>query len=364
MTYDSGDYPAALATVLALSDYDGFAERQAAERQRGRYLGIGVANYVEGTGRGPFESAKVRVDPSGRIAVYTGATAQGQGVQTMLAQVCADQLGVGAGDVAVIAGDTATVALGLGAFASRQAVTAGSSVHLAAAGLREKAITAGAHMLEASEEDVEIVNGAVRVKGVPEMAVTLGDIARGLAGTPGFALPADVTPGMEASANFMPETLTYCNGAHVAEVEVDPETGAVDIVNYVVVHDSGRLINPMIVDGQVIGGVVHGIGSALFERMIFDDGAQPLTTTFAEYLMPCAREMPRIALTHMESPTPLNPLGVKGAGEGGTIPTPAAIASAVEDALSPFGVRINDLPMTPDRIVELVRRAGDAVSSH
>lgn len=354
MTYDSGDYPAALETALERAGYDGFRARQAAARAAGRHLGIGVANYVEGTGRGPFESAIVRVKPSGKIVIYTGATDQGQGLRTSLAQVCAAQLGVPMEAIEVVTGDTATVSLGLGAFASRQAVTAGSSVHVASIEVRNKARKVAAHLLEAAEEDLEFADGRVTVRGVPEMSVGLGDIARAVQGMPGFSLPGGVDPGMEATGTFVPDTLTYCNGVHVVEVEVDPGTGHVQILNYVIVHDSGRLINPAIVEGQIAGGATHGLGNALFERMIYDDQGQPQTTNFGEYLLPSAPEVPFYDIVHMESPTPLNPLGVKGAGEGGTIPVTSAIASAIDDALAPFGVTVRDLPIEPSRIVSMI----------
>ncbi|MDE0174908.1 MAG: xanthine dehydrogenase family protein molybdopterin-binding subunit [Defluviicoccus sp.] len=357
MTYDSGDYPATQVLALEASEHDAFRARQAALRREGRYVGIGIGNYVEGTGRGPFESARIRINPSGRVTIATGATAQGQGLKTALAQVCASALGLDPGAVEVTAGDTGTVSLGLGAFASRQAVTAGSSVHVAASALADKALRAAAHMLEAAPDDLELAGGRVRVRGVPDMAVELGEIARALAGQPGYALPGGIEPGMEALGTFTPETVTYCNGCHVAEVEVDVETGAVGILRYTVVHDCGRMINPMIVDGQVIGGAIHGIGSALYERMAFDDAGQPMTVNLGECLMPGACEMPRLDLIHTESPTPLNPLGAKGAGEGGVIPAPAAIAAAVEDALAPFGVLIDDVPIAPDRIVAAVAAA-------
>ena len=357
MTYDSGDYPAAQAMALEASEHDAFRARQAAMRRDGRFVGIGIGNYVEGTGRGPFESARIRINPSGRVTVATGATAQGQGLKTALAQVCASALGLDPGAVEVTAGDTDTVSLGLGAFASRQAVTAGSSVHVAASALADKAVRAAAHMLEAAPSDLELAGGQVRVRGVPDLSIGLGEIARALAGQPGYALPGGMEPGMEALGAFTPETVTYCNGCHVAEVEVDIETGAIDILRYTVVHDCGRMINPMIVDGQAIGGAAHGIGSALYERMVFDDAGQPMTVNFGEYLMPSASEIPRFDLTHTESPTPLNPLGAKGAGEGGVIPAPAAIAAAVEDALAPFGILIDDVPIAPDRIAAAVAAA-------
>lgn len=355
MTYDSGDYPAALDAALERAGFDAFKSRQDAARADGRYLGIGIANYVEGTGRGPFESAVVRIKPSGKIVIYTGATDQGQGLQTALAQVCAAQIGVSMDDIEVVTGDTAHVSLGLGAFASRQAVTAGSSVHVAAVEVRQKALKVAAHLLEAAEEDLEIADGKISVQGVPDMSVSLGDVARAVQGMPGFSLPGGVDPGMEATAHFTPPTLTYCNGVHIAEVEVDPGTGHVQVLKYVIVHDSGRLINPLIVEGQITGGAVHGLGSALFERMIYDENGQPQTTNFGEYLLPSAPEVPMYDIVHMESPTPLNPLGVKGAGEGGTIPVTSVIASAVDDALAPFGVVVRDLPIEPKRLVELIR---------
>ena len=357
MTYDSGDYPATQALALEASEHDAFRARQAALRREGRYVGIGIGNYVEGTGRGPFESARIRINPSGRVTIATGATAQGQGLKTALAQVCASALGLDPGAVEVTAGDTDTVSLGLGAFASRQAVTAGSSVHVAASSLAEKAIRTAAHILEAAPADLELADGQVRVRGVPDMAVGLGEIARALAGQPGYALPGGMEPGMEALGTFTPETVTYCNGCHVAEVEVDIETGAIGILRYTVVHDCGRMINPTIVDGQVIGGAIHGIGSALYEHMAFDDAGQPMTVNLGECLMPGACEMPRLDLIHTESPTPLNPIGAKGAGEGGVIPAPAAIAAAVEDALAPFGVVIDDVPITPDQVAAAVAAA-------
>ncbi len=358
MTYDSGDYSATLETALAAADHVGFPARRAAARAGGRCLGIGVANYVEGTGRGPFESVRLRIGPSGRVSLATGATTQGQGLKTTLAQICADALGAALDDIRVSAGDSDAVGLGLGAFASRQAVTAGSSVHMAATALRDKALAAAADILEAAAEDLEIVGGRVRVRGVPEPTIGLGEIARALAGQPGFALPPGTTPGMEATAAFAPETVTYCHGCHVAEVEVDPETGAVRIAAYTAVHDCGRQINPMIVEGQVVGGVVHGLGSALLERMAFDAAGQPLTTTLADYLMPTAPGCPTLRPVHTVSPSLLNPLGVKGAGEGGVIPVPAAVAAAVEDALAPFGVVVAELPITPDRLRALIAAAG------
>ena len=357
MTYDTGDYPECQRRALDAIGWADFPARQARAREQGRFLGIGLANYVEATGRGPFESAGLRVGPSGKVVVTTGATAQGQGTKSMLAQLAGDVLGVAPDEVTVIAGDTEGTPLGLGAFASRQAVTAGNAVHLAAIAVRDKAIKAAAEMLEAAPDDLELKDGAVQVKGVPQMKKPLSEIARVLAGVPGFAIPGGMTPGLAASHDFPANALTYCNGTHVAEVEIDPETGSVHILRYIVVHDCGRIINPMIVDGQVHGAVAHGIGATLYEWMRYDGSGQPQTVTYGDYLLPTSDTVPPLEVEHMETPTPLNPLGVKGAAESGTIAAPAVIASAVEDALRPLGVKVRDLPITPDRLHGLIRAA-------
>ncbi len=256
----------------------------------------------------------VRIGTSGQILVYTGAAAMGQSTRTMLSQIVASELGGDIGQVEVVTGDTEGVAIGIGGSASRQTVTAGSSALIAATEVREKLLMLAANMLEASPEDLEIVGGAVRVKGVPDLKVGLGELASATVGTPGYSLPGGIEPGMEATGNFIIDDLTFCNGTQVVEVEVDIETGHVDFLNYVIRHDAGVQINPMIVDGQVVGGAAHGIGNALYEWMGFDENAQPITTNFAEYLMITAPEMPAFDLSHMESPSPLNPLGVKGVG--------------------------------------------------
>ncbi len=357
MTYDSGDYPECQRRVLAAAGWQNFAGQREAARQKGRHLGIGLSNYVEGTGRGPFESASIRIGPSGKILVASGATAQGQGVKTMLAQIAASVLGVNAETIHVVDGDTDATALGLGAFASRQAVTAGNAIYLAANRVADKARRMAAHMLEAAADDLELANGRIVVKGAKGLGVGLGDVAKALGGMPGFSIPGGMDPGLEAAVDFQPGTLTYTNGAHVAEVEVDPETGGVKLTRYVVVHDCGNMINPMMVEGQILGGVVHGIGATLLEWMRYDEQGQPASVTYADYLLPTADVVPRIEIHHMESPTPLNPLGVKGAAESGTIGAPAAIISAIEDALRPLKVRIRDLPLTPAILRRLVREA-------
>ncbi len=357
ITYDSGDFPRATHMAMDAADYAGFRARQAAARAEGRHLGIGISFGVKGTGRGPFETATVRIGTSGRISVYTGAAPMGQSTHTMLAQVVAEQLGGDMNNIEIVAGDTAPIPMGMGGFGSRQTITAGSSAHIAAIEVRDKALRIAAHILEASEEDLEIDGTQIRVKGVPDMAVSLGRVAHEVAGTPGYALPNGITPGLESTQNFLTDPLAYCYGCHVCEVEVDPETGGVDIRNYVIVHDSGVLINPTIVAGQVQGGVAHGIGNALFEWMGYDDDAQPVTTNFGEYLLPSAPEIPNFDIQFLESPSPLNPLGVKGCGEGSTVPAAAAVVSAIEDALAPFGIRIAEAPITPSRLVEMIAAA-------
>ena len=356
MTYDSGDYPKCQAEALRIADYDGFRSRQVTAYGEGRHIGIGLANYVEGTGLGPFEGATVRIQPSGRICIYTGGGDSGQGHWTTLAQVCADKFGVGVEDIDVQKGDTAKIASGVGTFASRIAVNAGSSVHLASTEVRTKAIKVAAHMLEAAEEDMDIEGGRVVVKG-SDLSVSLSDVSRAVQGMPGFSLPGGVEPGLEATHYFSPSQSSYCNGTAVVEVEVDPCTGHVDILNYAMAHDSGTLINPFVVDGQVQGAVAQGVGNALLEWMIYDDNANPVSATFAEYLLPSAPETPEVSVTHVESPTPINPLGVKGAGEGGTIPAAAAVIAAIEDALSPWKIQISGAPITPSMIVEKVQAA-------
>jgi carbon-monoxide dehydrogenase large subunit len=354
MVYDSGDYPECQRRALSLAGWGDFRARQEMARKSGRYLGIGLANYVEATGRGPFESAAVRIGPSGTITVTTGATPQGQGLKSMLAQVTAEIFGVTPESIRVVDGDTSASPLGLGAFASRQAVTAGNAASHAARLVAEKAIHAASAMLNISADDLVLTGGKVKGRGMQGIELTLAEIARGLNGTPGMALPGNLPPGLAASADFQPTGLAYTNGAHICEVEVDIATGRISLLRYVVVHDCGRMINPMLVEGQIAGAVTHGIGAALFERMQHDANGQPLTTTLADYLLPPSDVLTRIEIHHMESPSPLNPLGVKGAAESGTIGAPAAIASAVEDALRPFNVTISDLPLTPDHILALI----------
>ena len=354
VTYDSGDYHACLETALArLPD---FAARRAAARQQGRHLGLGIASYVEDTGIGPYEGAQVAVEPTGKVVITTGAASQGQGQATVFAQIAADILDVPIEHISVVSADTARFPLGIGTIGSRVAVRGGSSVHVAATRVKEKAIKVAAEMLEAGEADLALENGRVRVAGT-DRSVALGEIATRLAGFSGVAPPKDVEPGLSAEGYFQGPGLCFANGTNVCEVEVDGATGAVKILRYVVAHDCGRLINPLLVDGQIRGGVVHGVGNALHEHMRFDAEAQPVTTNYADYLLPVATDFPPIEVIHLETPSPLNPIGVKGAGEGGTIPATACVISGVEDALAEFGVTLNEHPVSPQRIVELIAGA-------
>ena len=352
---DSGDFPGCQRMAIDAIDYAGFPERQRRARAEGRYLGIGVGNGIKGTGRGPFESAIVRIGRSGRISVYTGAMPMGQGIRTALAQICADELAVTPDSVTVVAGDTAVIPHGQGGFASRQTVTAGSAVHLAAVAVREKALAVAAHLLEAAPADLELRDGRIEIAGVPGSGLSLREVAEAVSGVPGYAMPGRFEPGLESLQSFLPGALTYGGGCHAVEVDLDIETGGVRILRYVIVNDGGRIINPMIVEGQIVGGAAHGLGNALMEWMGYDDGAQPVTTTFADYLIPGATEVPRIEVKLAEFPSPLNPLGVKGVGESGCVPAAGAIVSAVENALAPFGVRITEYPMTPARLLGLIK---------
>ena len=355
---DSGDYPRCQAAALDRAGWADFKTRKAAAAREGRYIGLGLANYVEGTGRGPFEPVSVRVGENGRIHVATGAAAMGQSTKTMLAQVVAEQLGGDVDNLAITTGDTAAIELGMGGFNSRQTVMAGASAHAAALAVRKKALLVASHLLEVGEQALEIVGHRVQLRGGDGPSVTLGEIARAVAGLPGYYVPGDVSPGLEATERVIINDMTYANGTAVVEVEVDAATGHVDVRRVVMAHDCGTMINPRIVEGQIRGGIVHGIGNALYEHMLYDDAGQPLTTTLADYLLVTATEIPlSIELVHIHSPTPLNALGVKGVGESGVIPMTAAIASAIDDALSPFGARITRTPVAPHEIAAILDAA-------
>ena len=353
LVYDGGDFPDGLARALGAADYDGLRATQPALRQRGIYRGVGISSYVEGTGIGPYEGATVRLDASGKVLVATGACSQGQGHETVYAQIAADALGVGLEDVTVIGGDTDAIPFGIGTFASRSTVLAGNAVAASGAAVRAKLVRAAARLLEAAEVDLEVEDGRVFVRGSPGRALTFASIVR--ASLPTFQAPAAVDPDFDATTYQGVPTVTYASAVHVAVVEVDPETGGVRILRYVVAHDCGRVINPMLVDGQIHGGVAQGVGGGLGEEIVYDATGQILTGSLMDYVVPRADELPFIETVHLEHPSPRNPLEVKGVGEGGAISPPAALANAIEDALAPFGVRITEGPVTPARIVALLR---------
>jgi carbon-monoxide dehydrogenase large subunit len=356
ITYDSGDYIDAQRQLLAAAGWDQFKERQQSALRQGRYIGIGLANAVKGTGRGPYESGTVRVNPSGHISIYTGAAAMGQGIKTTLAQICADRLKVSLDKINVMSGDTLLAPLGLGGFASRQLVTAGNTVYMAAQEVAEKAKKLASVMLEASVDDLELRDGLVAVRG-SDLSISLAELARILRGAPGYSFPPGLDPSLQSDVKWQTEALAYSNTCHVAEVEVDIDLCKVTLTKYTALQDVGVRVNPMIVEGQIIGGIVHGIGNALFEKMIYNDDGQPLTTTFADYLLPTAPEVPDITTLYKDTPSPLNPLGVKGVGEVGTIPVAAAIISAIEHALTPLSIHITETPILPERLFALINQA-------
>jgi len=356
LVYDSGDFPALLERALEASGYARFRQEQAKLRADGIYRGIGISAYVEGTGIGPYEGASVKLDLSGRVIVATGACSQGQGHETSFAQVAADVLGVPLDWVTVVGGDTGAIPFGIGTFASRSAVVAGNAVAHASRKVREKVVEAAARLLEARPDDLEIEDGQVLVRGVPSSAIPLARVIQ--ASLPTYAAPGVIEPTFEGTAYHHVPTVTFASAVHIAQVEVDPETGAVRLLRYVVVHDCGRLINPTIVDGQIHGGVAQGIGGALFEEMVYDDSGQLLSSGFMDYHIPRADELPFIETVHLEFPSPRNPLGIKGLGEGGAISPPAAIANAIEDALALLGVRITETPVTPSRLAALLPKPG------
>lgn len=357
LVYDSGDYPAQFDKALALADYAGFRERQDRARAEGRFLGIGLSAHVEGSGFGPHEGATVRIDQSGHVIVHSGSNPHGQSHETVLSQVAADALGISPDHITVRAGDTALIAHGGGTFASRSAVTAGSAVHGAALKVREKMLTIASELLEVSRQDLMLEDGRVEVKGVPGSSLSFAEIAEAAAPGPGSRLPEGMDPGLEETDYYVPPTVTYSSGTHVAVVEVDPETGMVRVLEYYVVDDCGQILNPTVVDGQQHGGVAHGIGNALLEEVIYDESGQLLNASFMDYLLPTAADVPSVTVEHEAHLSPLNPLGIKGAGEGAAVSPPAAIANAIIDALRPLEIGITEMPMSPARIWRAIQTA-------
>ena len=364
--YDSGSYQEALERVLAAADYAALRRAQADARAAGRCVGIGLSCFLDLTGPGagfygvggaPIagqEGTTVRLEPSGAVTVLTGVTDQGQGTRTALAQIVADELGIGLDAITVVSGDTAMVPYGGGTWASRGMPIGGSATLLAVRALRDRLRAVGAALLEAHAEDVEVRDGTVGVKGAPDRALTLSALARAAHFRSNEL--RGVEPSVEATVHYTnPGAWTFTNGAHLAMVEIDVETGRVRLLKYVAVDDCGRLVNPALVDGQVRGGVVQGIGGALMEHCAYDDAGQLLTTTLMDYAIPCASDLPALEVHHLETPAPGLAGGFKGAGEAGTAGAPAAILNAVNDALAPFGAMVTEQPVTPERVLRALR---------
>ncbi|MDK1081867.1 MAG: xanthine dehydrogenase family protein molybdopterin-binding subunit [Anaerolineae bacterium] len=355
LSYDSGNYEPLLDQAIEKIDYHKFIEEtQPKLRAEGKHVGIGIVAYVEGTGIGPYEGAKVQVMSSGRVSVVTGVGTQGQGHFTSFAQIAADHLGVRVDEVDVITGDTDQFYWGAGTFASRGAVVAGNAINEAAKVVRKKILKLAAEHFEAPEEELEITDGMVRVQDIPRMSISLGELA-GLANPMRGAVKPGTEPGLEATNYFGPESGATASGIHAMIIEVDPETMQIDIQKYVVIHDCGKVINPLILDGQVHGGVAQGIGNAFYERLVYDENGQLLNGTFMDYHLPTSLDVPRIETGHGETPSPLNPMGVKGAGEAGAIPVGPLFAQALEDALHDVDFEILEIPLNSNRLWELTQ---------
>jgi carbon-monoxide dehydrogenase large subunit len=361
LTYDSGNYAAALDKALDILDYSAFRRQQAEARKQGRYLGIGVVSYIEICGLGPsqvagavgfggglYDSAIVRVFPTGVVRVYIGGKPHGQGEETTFAQIVAEEFGYPVENIQIVAGDTENTPQGWGTYGSRTTAVCGSAVKVAAQRVKEKARKIAAHLMEANEQDVEWEDGKFSVRGSPDQGKTFAEAA--LMANLAWNMPPGVEPGLEATAFFDPTNFVYPFGTHICTLEVDEETGRVQILRYVAVDDCGPPINPMIVDGQIHGGVVQGLGEALQEIAVYDESGQLLTGTMMDYAVPKASQVPRIETAHTITPSPVNPLGVKGVGEAGTIASAACVINAVCDALEPFGIRHIDKPVTPARV--------------
>ncbi len=368
LTYDSGDYPGALDKVLSHADYSGLRARQKAGPVNGAYTGLGLATYVEICGLGPsqvagaigfqgglWESAIVRFHPSGKVHVFIGASPHGQGEETTFAQIVGSELGVDPQDVKVFHGDTDNTPMGWGTYGSRTTAVGGAALALTARKIRDKAKVIAAHLLEAAVEDMEYEDGKFFVKGAPDQHKTIGDIA--LMANVAWNMPKGVEAGLEASTFYDPPNFTFPFGAHLAVVEVDAETGAVTLKRYVALDDCGPQINPVIVEGQVHGGVVQGIGQALWEEAVYDDAGQLVTGSMLDYALPRADQLPDIEVLSTVTPSPHHPLGVKGIGEAGTIASTVAVYNAVMDALRPLGVTSIRMPLTPERVWQAIQQA-------
>ena len=354
MTYDSGDYAGLLDKGLSAAKWQALRDDLKRRRAAGETVGAGFAMFVEKSGLGPFDCVHAAIDTAGIVEIVTGATSVGQGMETVLAQICADELGIDYRQVRVVHGQTDRIAFGMGTFASRVTVMAGEATRRAAARLRAKALTAAAQLLQSPPEALELVGGKiVRKHTTQSPSIGLGEIASTL--KPGSKLLGDGTPGLTAEGWFESAHMNYPYGIHFAVVRIDPDIGAVAVERYFVAYDIGKAVNPMLVEGQIAGGVVQGIGGALFEEFRYDARGEPICVTFADYTIPTAREIPPIdVLISEDAPSPLNSLGIKGAGEGGANAVGAAIAAAIDDALQRPGA-VTELPVTPQRLRELLR---------
>ena len=366
--YDSGDYELTLNTCLANADYEGLRASQAAARADGRLVGIGMATWVEICGLGPsqvagavgfqgglWESAIVRFHPTGKVNVMVGSSPHGQGEETTFAQIVSEELGVPVEDVEIIHGDTDNTPMGWGTYGSRTTVVSGGAIAFASRKIKEKSKELAAHLLEAAVEDIEYEDGTFFVRGSADQSKTIQDIA--LMANVAWNMPEGMEPGLEASAFYDPPNFTYPFGTHLAVVEVDPDTGHIDLQNYWAVDDCGVQINPMIVEGQVHGGVVQGVGPALWEGVVYDDNGQPLTGTMQDYALPRADLLPDINVGSTTTPSPHHPLGLKGVGEAGTIAATPTVYNAVMDALRPLGVNRVDMPLTPEKVWRAINDA-------
>ncbi|MBV8372988.1 MAG: molybdopterin-dependent oxidoreductase, partial [Candidatus Eremiobacteraeota bacterium] len=350
--------------ALKLVDYDGLRKQQAELRKQGRFLGIGVSTYVEVCGMGPsaampaagWDSATIRVEPTGSITVLTGVSPHGQGEETTFAQLVADELGVPIDQVTVVHGDTDRVQYGVGTFGSRGTAVGGAALKLAIETIQAKAVKIAAHQWEANPDDVEYRNGKIGVKGDPSKSMTTAEA--GFAAFMGDKLPPGMEPGLDATKRFEPPNFVFPFGTHVCVVEVDPQTGGVEIVKYLAVDDCGRVINPLLVEGQIHGGIAQGVAQALFEEVVYDDNGQLLTGTLTDYALPRAAHLPNFELQGTTTPTNVNPLGVKGVGEAGTIGSTPAVVNAVVDALAPLGITHVDMPLKPEKVWTAIQQAG------
>lgn len=357
--YDSGNVPALLDKSTSMIQIDVVRARQAELRKEGRYIGVGVACVVEESGLGPYEEVILDMEADGTVMVRMGTPSQGQGQRTVFAQIVAGELGIPFENVKVFTGNTDNVKYSIGTFASRAGIVTGSAVLNGAKELRERLLKFGAIILQADPGDLELANGVVRTKSNPSKSIPFTEIIRTAIGHSGQPLQLRYFgPGMTVRSSFSPSTNVFPTGSHAAVVEVDIRTGKVEILKYAAAEDFGNVINPLIVDGQVIGGIAHGIGNTFFERVKYDESGQILTGTFADYLMTTTLDMPRIDLAYLATPCPLNPLGMKGAGQGGTIPVQAVLSAAVENALEPFGVRLTSVPFTESDLLGMIQANG------